>query len=465
MKSTMPADRENRRYLFMLALIAALGGFLFGFDTAVISGTHGFVTEQFNLNPMAEGWFVSVALLGCIIGVIIAGFLSDAFGRKPVLILCAVLFSVSAIGCAVSATHTQLIIFRLLGGLAIGVASIISPLYISEIAIPRMRGRLVTLYQLAITVGILAAYLSNYWILTAVSKINFSTGSYWSWIMVEEMWRGMFGAEIIPALIFFIFLLLVPESPRFLMTRGKESKAHTILAQISGETTAQAEITEIRQSLQEKTASFGELFSPGVFKALLIGISLAMFSQFSGINAIIYYGVKILREAGFGAGDAFWGQVTIGIVNTVFTLVAIFTIDKFGRKPLLIWGVSGAVISLVMIGVLFAVDNTSSTLLLIFILFYIACFAFSFGPVVWVILSEIYPTRIRGRAMGVATVTLWASNWVVGQFTPTLLETVTASGTFWLFALTCFPAIIVTWKLVPETKRRNLEEIEKLWLK
>jgi MFS transporter, SP family, arabinose:H+ symporter len=465
MKSSMTADRENRRYLSMLALIAALGGFLFGFDTAVISGTHGFVTEQFNLNAMAEGWFVSVALLGCIIGVFVAGFLSDGFGRKPVLILSAVLFSVSAIGCAVSATHTQLIIFRFLGGLAIGVASIISPLYISEIAIPRMRGRLVTLYQLAITVGILAAYLSNYWILTMVSKINFSTGSFWNWIMVEEMWRGMFGAEIIPALIFFFFLLLVPESPRFLMTRGKESEAHTILAQISGQSTAQAEITEIRQSLQEKTASLGELFGPGMFKALIIGISLAMFSQFSGINAIIYYGVKILREAGFGAGDAFWGQVTIGFVNTVFTLVAIFTIDKFGRKPLLIWGVSGAVISLVMIGVLFAVDNTSSTLLLIFILFYIACFAFSFGPVVWVILSEIYPTRIRGRAMGVATVTLWASNWIVGQFTPTLLETVTASGTFWLFALTCFPAIIVTWKLVPETKRRHLEEIEKIWLK
>jgi MFS transporter, SP family, arabinose:H+ symporter len=465
MKSTTPADRENRRYLFMLSLIAALGGFLFGFDTAVISGTHGFVTEQFNLNAMAEGWFVSVALLGCIFGVLIAGIFSDAFGRKPVLILSAILFSVSAIGCAVCATHTQLIIFRLFGGLGIGVASIISPMYISEIAIPRMRGMLVTLYQLAITVGILAAYLSNYWILTAVSKINFSTGSFWSWIMVEEMWRGMFGAEIIPALIFFFFLLLVPESPRFLMTKGKESKAHTILAQISGETTAQAEITEIKQSLQTKSASFGELFSPGIFKALLIGISLAMFSQFSGINAIIYYGVKILKEAGFGAGDAFWGQVTIGIVNTLFTLVAIFTIDKFGRKPLLIFGVSGAVISLVMVGILFAVNNSSSVLLLIFILFYIACFAFSFGPVVWVILSEIYPTRIRGRAMGVATVTLWASNWIVGQFTPSLLETVNASGTFWLFALTCFPAIIVTWKLVPETKNTPLEQIERMWLK
>lgn len=459
------SEEENKRYLFMLAIIAALGGFLFGFDTAVISGTEGFVKDQFQLTALTEGWFVSIALLGCIVGVLIAGFLSDALGRKPVLILSAILFSGSAVGCAISATHTQLIIYRFIGGLGIGVASIISPLYISEIAIPRMRGMLVTLYQLAITVGILAAYLSNYWILTAADNSSLSSGTFWHYIMVEEMWRGMFGAEIIPAFLFFIFLLIVPESPRFLMSKGKETKAHTVLAHISGESVARKEIGEIRQTLEMESGSFKELFRPGITKALLIGIALAMFSQFSGINAIIYYGVKILKEAGLGSGDAFWGQVTIGIVNTLFTFVAILTIDKFGRKPLLIWGVSGAVTGLVIIGILFAMNVASSVILLIFILFYIACFAFSFGPVVWVILSEIYPTRIRGRAMGVATLTLWTGTWIVGQFTPFLLETVKAHGTFWLFALTCFPAIIVTWKLVPETKRRPLEEIEKLWLK
>jgi len=458
-------DRENRRYLFMLAFIAALGGFLFGFDTAVISGTVGFVKDQFHLSAMAEGWFVSIALLGCVIGVLIAGFLSDAFGRKLVLILSAILFSISAIGCAISATHTLLIIYRFIGGLGIGVASIISPLYISEISIPRMRGMLVTLYQLAITIGILAAYLSNYWILTAATNAVVSANSYWHWIMVEEMWRGMFGAEIIPAFLFFVFLLIVPESPRYLMSKGKEEKAHAVLANISGETIAQAEIREIKQSFEIKSGSFKELFSAGIFKALLIGIALAMFSQFSGINAIIYYGVKILKEAGLGSGDAFWGQVTIGIVNTLFTFVAIFTIDKFGRKPLLIWGIAGAVTGLLMVGLLFALKVTSTVLLLTFILFYIACFAFSFGPVVWVLLSEIYPTRIRGRAMGVAALTLWAGNWIVGQFTPFLLETVKAHGTFWIFALTCFPAIIITWKFVPETKNRPLEEIEREWLK
>ena len=465
MKSNIIYKNENKKYLFMLAFIAALGGFLFGFDTAVISGTEGFVKDKFVLDALAEGWFVGIALLGCIIGVAIAGYLSDRFGRKPVLILSAVLFAISAIGCTISSSFVQIVIYRWIGGLGIGVASIISPMYISEISIPGMRGKLVTLYQLAITVGILAAYLSNYWILTGIPETFAATKSFWHWIIVEDMWRGMFGVEVIPAFLFFLFLIFVPESPRFLMLKGKESKAYKIAKRINGEVDAREEINEIKESLNIKTGSFRELFKPGMLKPLLIGISLALFSQFSGINAIIYYGVKILKDVGLGSGDAFWGQVTIGIVNTLFTFVAIFTIDKFGRKPLLIWGVSGAVISLIIVGILFALNVTSTALLLVFILFYIACFAFSFGPVVWVILSEIYPTRIRGRAMGIATLSLWIGTWIVGQFTPFLLETVKSYGTFWLFAVTCFPAIIVTWKLVPETKNKPLEEIEKFWFK
>lgn len=465
MESNIIYKNENKKYLCMLAFIAAFGGFLFGFDTAVISGTEGFVKDKFVLDALAEGWFVGIALLGCIIGVIIAGYLSDKFGRKPVLILSAVLFTISAIGCTISTSFVQIVIYRWIGGLGIGVASIISPMYISEISTPGMRGKLVTLYQLAITVGILAAYLSNYWILTGIPETFAITKSFWHWIIVKDMWRGMFGVEIIPAILFFLFLIFVPESPRFLMLKGKEIKACKIAKRINGEVDAHEEINEIKESLNIKTGSFRELFKPGILKPLLIGISLALFSQFSGINAIIYYGVKILKDVGLGSGDAFWGQVTIGIVNTLFTFVAIFTIDKFGRKPLLIWGVSGAVISLIIVGILFALNVTSTALLLVFILFYIACFAFSFGPVVWVILSEIYPTRIRGRAMGIATLSLWIGTWIVGQFTPFLLETVKSYGTFWLFAVTCFPAIIVTWKLVPETKNKPLEEIEKFWLK
>lgn len=454
---------ENKLYLSILAFIAALGGFLFGFDTAVISGTIGFVKSQFILDALSEGWFVSIALLGCIFGVVIAGYLSDKFGRKLVLILSAILFSISAIGCAVSGNYTELIIYRLVGGIGIGVASIISPMYISEISIPSMRGKLITLYQLAITIGILAAYISNYFILESSSNSVFADGSFLNWVLYKEIWRGMFGVETFPAILFLALLFAVPESPRYLLMKKEINKAQIILSKIIGEKKIASEISEITKSFETTSVNFNDLFHKKMLKPLLIGISLAMFSQFSGINAIMYYGIKILGEAGIGANDAFWSQVTIGIVNVIFTVVAIYTIDKFGRKPLLIWGVSGAVVSLIAVGILFIMNITSSFLLLIFILLFIACFAFSFGPVVWVILAEIYPTKIRGRAMAIATLSLWVANWIVGQFTPFLLETIKAHGTFWIFALTSFPAIWVTWKFVPETKNKPLEEIEKVW--
>lgn len=454
---------ENKLYLSILAFIAALGGFLFGFDTAVISGTIGFVKSQFILDALSEGWFVSIALLGCIFGVVIAGYLSDKFGRKLVLILSAILFSISAIGCAVSGNYTELIIYRLVGGIGIGVASIISPMYISEISIPSMRGKLITLYQLAITIGILAAYISNYFILESSSNSVFADGSFLNWVLYKEIWRGMFGVETFPAILFLALLFAVPESPRYLLMKKEINKAQIILSKIIGEKNIASEISEITKSFETTSVNFNDLFHKKMLKPLLIGISLAMFSQFSGINAIMYYGIKILGEAGIGANDAFWSQVTIGIVNVIFTVVAIYTIDKFGRKPLLIWGVSGAVVSLIAVGILFIMNITSSFLLLIFILLFIACFAFSFGPVVWVILAEIYPTKIRGRAMAIATLSLWVANWIVGQFTPFLLETIKAHGTFWIFALTSFPAIWVTWKFVPETKNKPLEEIEKVW--
>jgi MFS transporter, SP family, arabinose:H+ symporter len=463
MQISITDKNENKTYLSILAIIAALGGFLFGFDTAVISGTIGFVKDKFLLDALAEGWFVSIALLGCIFGVMIAGILSDNFGRKLVLILSAVLFSISAIGCAISGSYIELIIYRLVGGIGIGVASIISPMYISEISIARMRGKLITLYQLAITIGILTAYISNYFILIHSENVSNSSGTFWSWIFSEELWRGMFGVESIPALIFLLLLFFVPESPRYLLMKKEEKKARVILTKINGEKNAEIEIHEIINSLEFKSISFRDLFHKKIFKALLIGISLAMFSQFSGINAIMYYGIKILNEAGFGSNDAFWAQVTIGIINVLFTIVAILSIDKFGRKPLLIYGVMGAVISLIGVGILFALNVTSTIWLLIFILLFIACFAFSFGPVVWVIIAEIYPTRVRGRAMAIATLALWVGNWLVGQFTPFLLETIKASGTFWIFAATSFPAIIITWKFVPETKNKPLEEIEKIW--
>jgi len=453
---------KRKSYLLALTVIAALGGFLFGYDTAVISGTIQLVTEQFSLDVVSEGWFVSSALLGCILGVAFAGKLSDQFGRKKILILSSVLFTISAIGCTLANNQVNLTLLRLTGGIGVGIASILSPMYISEISPPAIRGRLVTLYQFAITVGILIAYFSNASIL-AYSGHQHMLSPFWSDLFIDEIWRGMFATETIPALLFFILLLFIPESPRWLTKQSKENKALTILTKIAGNDIANNEIKEIKETLRQKKASIKQILQPGLRTALIIGVILAALSQFSGINAIIYFGPKILSEAGFTLGEAFGGQVTIGIINVLFTIVAIIYIDKFGRRPLLIFGISGAVFALLVIGFLFYFQISSGIILMIFLLIYIACFAISFGGVTWTLLSEIYPTIIRGQAMSIAIISLWISTAILSQFVPLLLETIKPAGTFWLFAFLCFPAILVTWKMVPETKGKSLEEIEKYW--
>lgn len=457
-------EKTDMRLLLTISLVAALGGFLFGFDTAVISGTISFVKIQFQMQAVAEGWFVSSALLGCIIGVSMAGVLSDRFGRKKIMILSAALFFLSALGCAVSGSHTQLILYRLLGGVGVGVASMVSPMYISEISPARLRGRMVSLYQLAITIGILTAYFTNAWMLgiSENETITFS-GKWFDLILKAEIWRGMFAMEMIPAILFVLLLPFIPESPRWLTKIQKEEKAFHILSRIGGKDTATSEITEIRESLSTSKASFKMLFKGGFRLALFVGIAIALLQQFSGINAIIYYGPRILNEAGFSIGDALGGQVIIGIVNVAFTFGAILTIDRFGRRPVLITGVTGIVLSLVAIGFLFMANVTSGIALMVFILLYIAFFAFSFGPIGWVIISEIYPTEIRGRAMSIATLSLWVGTWLVGQFVPWMLENAGPAVTFWVFAGLVFWTIPLTLKYVPETKNKSLEVIKKIW--
>ncbi|MEX0600764.1 MAG: sugar porter family MFS transporter, partial [Rhodothermales bacterium] len=434
------SDEPNMRYLLGLALIASLGGFLFGYDTAVISGTIGFVKDKFALDAVMEGWYVSSALVGCVAGVSVAGYLSDRFGRKRVLLLAAALFSVSAIGCALSGSQFSLIVFRLVGGLGVGVASMLSPLYISEISPANIRGRLVALYQLAITVGILCSYFVNAGLLSAAQAAAPAGGGLFQFVFVEEVWRGMLGSEVVPALLFFVLLLFVPESPRWLVARNRSGEAREVLSRVGGGTVADRQLREIHATLEHEPESWKRILAqPGIRFALFLGIALAFLTQVSGINAIIYYGPRILEEAGFALSDALGGQVVIGIVNVVFTFVAIWKIDDLGRRPLLIWGVSGLVMSLVVIGLLFRFDVTEGPWLLIFILFFIACFAASFGPVIWVLLSEMYPTRVRGRAMSVATLALWVGTALVGQTVPWLLETIQPSGTYWLFAALCSP--------------------------
>lgn len=450
----------------VLAFIAALGGFLFGYDTAIISGTIGLVKSQFELSTIMEGWYVSSALVGTILGVSVAGILSDKYGRKNMLIVSGLFFALSALGCAVSESFNGLVVYRMLGGMGVGVASMLSPLYISEIAPAKNRGKLVALYQLAITLGILFAYFAN------ALLLNFSTSDGLSGsegminkIFVSEVWRAMLGSEMIPATLFLVLLFAIPKSPRWLTMVGKKEEAKNILLQYVDEQEADEEIQNVEEVLSKESGGIKMIFS-GPFKlAMIIGISLAVLSQVSGINAIIYYGPKILEEGGLQLGEALGGQVIIGIVNVLFTFIALWKIDDLGRKPLLVYGVIGIMISLIIIGFLFYFEVNNTYLLMTFILAFIACFAFSFGPVLWVLLSEIYPLKIRGSAMSIATMAVWIGTTFVGQMTPWFLENLKPHGTFWFFAACMIPAIYIAVKVLPETKGKTLEEIEKYWLK
>jgi SP family arabinose:H+ symporter-like MFS transporter len=453
----------NKRYFFLVCFIAALGGFLFGFDTAVISGVLEFVSKDFHFSLLMEGWFVSSALLGCIIGVAAAGKLSDRYGRKTIMILSASLFFISAMGCMLATSSSLLISFRLIGGLGIGVASMVCPLYIAEFSPSSFRGRMVSLYQLAITLGIVSAYFTNAYLVKI--SLGETFGGWLHYIITKDVWRSMIGVGVIPAFIFLFFLFLVPESPRWLLVNGKEDEALKYLQKINTLEAARQEAKEIYESTKGESRSIKELFSPVYRVALIIGLALPFLSQVSGINAIIYFGPSILDKAGFSLGDALGGQVTIGIINVLFTFVAIFTVDKWGRKPLLILGISGAVFALIVLGFLFHFNIIEGPWILIFILLFIACFAFSFGPVSWIIISEIFPNAVRGRAMSLATLSLWIANFFVGQLTPLMLKSESwgPAATFWTFAVLCAPALWLTMKLIPETKGKSLEDIEKHW--
>jgi len=448
-------------YLYLVCLVAALGGFLFGFDTAVISGTIGLVKGDFGLDAVAEGWFVSCALLGCIIGVAASGKLSDSYGRKIVMILSALLFLVSAMGCMLAESFSALIAYRLVGGLGIGVASMVSPLYISELAPSNLRGRMVSLYQLALTIGIVVAYFSNAFIVD--HKWDGFSGEELGRIFTTQPWRAMLGLGALPALVFLLALFAVPESPRWLLTKGKKQQAIKVLSKIEGTQAAPTDLQGFVSQQKSDEESFKTLFRPVYRRALWIGLLLPFLSQVCGINAVIYYGPRILEQAGFTLNNALGGQVTIGIINVVFTFVAIFTIDKWGRKPLLYVGIGGAVISLLVIGILFQSGVVTGPWILIFILAFIACFAFSFGPVCWVVIGEIFPNGIRGKAMSLATLSLWVGNFLVGQLTPLMLDGAGPAWTFWIFAICCSPALLLNFKLIPETKGRSLEEIDAHW--
>ncbi|AUP80067.1 sugar porter family MFS transporter [Flavivirga eckloniae] len=443
--------------IIFLAIVASIGGFLFGFDTAVISGTTDLVKSQYALDDVLQGWYVSSGLVGCVFGVIVAGFASDKFGRKKALLMSAILFSLSAVGCAVASDFTYLVTSRLIGGIGVGVASMLSPMYISEIAPQSKRGMLTSLYQLAITVGILIAFLSNAFIQDFSLNSSLSEGLI-SKIFVSEQWRGMLGAETIPALLFFVLLLFIPASPRWLQSKGRTEEADAIIKKYNIES-AKENQTHSEQGDQSKKY----FKNRGIRIAIIAGAILAVLTQTSGINAIMYYGNSILQSGGADSNLAFQGQVLIGIINVLFTFIAIFTIDKIGRKKLLYIGVTTLIISLFLVGLMFYF-NASMELKMLFILTFVAGFAFSYGPVIWVLLSELYPTEIRGRAMSIAVLSLWIANTVVGQLVPWLRSEISEHGIFWLFAIFCLPTYYIAKKYLPETKGKSLEEIEEYWM-
>lgn len=460
----------NFSYLIFLSVVAALGGFLFGYDAAVISGTISQVTTQFQLDQIQTGWFVGCALVGSIVGVLFAGQLSDRYGRKITMLIAAMFFSVSGIGCAFTGSFDQLVVARILGGVGIGVVSIVSPLYISEISVAHYRGRLVSLYQLAVTLGFLGAYLANYQLLH-LSQSGVEVGSGWiHTILVSEVWRGMLGLSSVPALLFFFVVLFIPESPRWLVLRCRNDKALDVFQKIylHGQD-AQAQLNETVSVVQsENKSDWKFLFQPGIFKAVMIGAAIAILGQFMGVNAVLYYGPSIFEEAGLSGGDALFSQVLVGIVNAVTTVIAVFIIDKVGRKKLVYYGVSGMVLSLLLIGFYFRFSASlglPNSFQLFFFLFYVFCCAISISAVIFVLLSEMYPTRIRGMAMSIAGFALWVGTYLVGQLTPWMLQNLTPAGTFLLFALMCVPYMLIVWKLIPETTGKSLEEIERYWMK
>jgi len=466
-----PRARGSIVYLTLVVLVATLGGLLFGYDTAVIAGAIGFLSEHFQLAELytperaaaLKGWAASSALAGCVLGVILAGPISDRFGRRNMLILAAIMFLVSAIGTAVPRTLTTFVVFRFLGGVGVGAASMTSPMYIAEISPARIRGRMVSVNQFAIVTGMLVVYFVNYFI----TLYGESIGPAWN---VLYGWRWMFGSEALPAVALLGLLFFVPESPRWLAEKGRVGKARHILERVDGVAHAERELREIQVALAQEPATLRQILAPGLRVAMLIGIVLAVLQQVTGINVFLYYAPEIFKTiGGSGVDVAMLQTVVVGAVNLGFTILAIWLVDRLGRKPLMVFGAAGMGISLVAIAIAAMLDQLAAWVL-VFILGYIACFALSVGPVTWVILSEIFPTKIRGRAMAIATFGLWIANFIVSQTfpmmdeNPWLIDTFNHGFPFFVYGGFCVVLVMFMITVVPETKGKTLEEIERRWL-
>lgn len=452
----------NNAYLLSISLVSAMGGLLFGYDWVVIGGAKPFYERFFDITNSAnlQAWAMSCALIGCIVGAVLSGMISDKFGRKRPLLISALLFSIASLGTGLASTYGMFVAFRMIGGIGIGLASALSPMYIAEVAPSHLRGRLVSLNQMTIVIGILGAQLINLLIAEKVPDGASDAFIQASW-NGQIGWRWMFYACGVPAIVFFVLTIFVPESPRWLMKVGKSEKAFPTLKRIGGEEYAKEEMANIQATLDNisEKVDFKTLFKPKYKLILVLGVFLAVFQQWCGINTVFNYAEEIFTAAGYGVSDTLFNIVITGSVNLIFTLVAMFTVDKWGRKKLMVFGSIGLAVAYILLGSAFYF-GLKGIAVLILVVTAIAIYAMSLAPIVWVILSEIFPNQIRGAAMALATFALWVACFILTYTFPLLNQSLGAAGTFWLYAGICVFGFLFIVRKLPETKGKSLEEIE-----
>ena len=457
---TNPTSVSNTSYLLLISLVSAMGGLLFGYDWVLVGGAKPFYEVFFGItdSPVMQGWVMGSAILGCLVGVMVAGSLADRYGRKPLMVAASLVFIAAAAGTGAVSSLGWFIFFRILGGVGIGIASNLSPMYIAEVSPGSVRGRFVSINQLTIVLGILGAQVVN-WLIAEPVEPGTDIAATWNGQMG---WRWMFWSGAVPAALYFVLLFIIPESPRWLATTGKHAAAAAVLRRIGGDGYAESELEAIRSSQQrkEEKARFADLFKGKMPSILLIGVVVAAFQQWCGLNVVFNYAQEIFAAAGYGVSDILFNIVVTGVTNVIFTFVGMYTVDRLGRRSLLLFGASGLACVYILMGFCYYFHITGWAVLLMVVLA-IACYAMTLAPVTWVVISEIFPNRIRGMAMAVSTFALWAACFVLTYTFPLLNAGLGAYGTFWLYAAICVLGFAFIRARLPETKGKSLEQIER----
>ena len=456
---TKEKSKVNQQYLILISLIAGMGGYLFGYDWVVIGGAKAFYEIYFSIAniPWLQGWVMSSALLGCLMGVVISGWLSDKYGRKFMMILASVIFALSAFGTGAASTLELFILFRIISGIGIGIASNISPMYLSEVSPPAVRGKYVAIYQLAIVLGILSAQIVNWQIAEPVVP---GEDILHSW-NGQLGWRWMFWAPAFPAILYLVLAFVIPESPRWLISKEKYQKATDIFSRIAGKETASMLVDEVRNAAQETVnkVKLSQLFKGKSFKIVVIGIVIAILQQWCGINVVFNYAQEIFTAAGYSVSDMLFNIVVTGVVNVIFTFVGMYTVDRLGRRSLMLLGTIGLSLIYIVLGAGYYF-RMEGVIMLFLVVLAIACYAMTLAPVTWIVISEIFPTRIRAKGMALSTFALWSASFVLTYTFPLLNSSFGSYGTFWLYGFICILGFLFIKRNLPETKGKTLEEIE-----